>query len=171
MDRKLYVVSLFAVFLITGCASWGQMNQSTGTQVQLNSNNYKVIKAGAKGESRGFNFLCLIPFASPNFADAKANLYQNIGQKLEGKSVALANLTEDRSFMCLILFSIPKVTITADIVEFLDEGKNQNSQGDMQIKPVRAEEVAAPKPLKADEVISSQPLKAEDVASPVKEKK
>jgi len=171
MDRKLYVVGLFALLLITGCASWGQMNQSTGTQVQLNSNNYKVIKAGAMGVNRGWNFLCLIPFATPNIADAKVDLYQNIGQKLEGKSVALANLTEDKSFMVLILFSITKVTISADIVEFLDESKNQNSQGDIQVKPVKTEEVVAPKPLKADELISSQPLKAEELAPPVKEKK
>jgi len=168
MDRKLYVVGLFAAVLISGCASWGQMNQSTGTQVQLNSNNYKVIKAGAMGVNRGWNFLCLIPFASPNVADAKVDLYQNIDQKLEGKSVALANITEDRSFMCLILFSITKVTISADIVEFLDEGKNPNSQGDVQVKPVKTGDVAVPKPLNADELISSQPLKAEE---PVKEKK
>jgi hypothetical protein len=34
--------------------------------------------------------------------------------------VALANQTEDRSSLYLILFSIPRVTITADVIEFTD---------------------------------------------------
>jgi hypothetical protein len=128
MKIKKWIVASLGLLLLSGCGgSLGQMNQSTGTQVQLSSNNYKVIKAGAKGESSGFNLLGFIPIASPNFADAKANLYINAGKNLEGKSVALANQTEDRSFLYLILFSIPKVTITADIVEFTDDGKKQNN--------------------------------------------
>ena len=53
--------------------------------------------------------------------EAKAALYKSVGEPLTGRSVALANQTEDRSSMYLILFSIPKVTITADVVEFNDK--------------------------------------------------
>lgn len=50
----LGVVSL----LITGCASQGEFRgQSTGTQISLAGNNYKVIKAGATGQSSGFRLL------------------------------------------------------------------------------------------------------------------
>ena len=98
--------------------------QTTGTQVQLKGNNYKVIKAGAVGNSSGFSLLGFIPFASPNYADAKASLYQSAGDSLTGRAIALANQTEDRSVLYLVLFSIPKVTITADIVEFTSESKN-----------------------------------------------
>jgi hypothetical protein len=119
MKRLILVV--LALLFVAGCASTGQMQQSTGTQIQLTKNNYKVIKAGAKGESSGFYLFGFIPIVSPNYADAKSNLYVNFGKSLEGKPVALANQTEDKSFMYLILFSIPKVTITADIVEFNDD--------------------------------------------------
>lgn len=54
----------------------------------------------------------------PSFAEAKSDLYQSSGQSLEGRSIALANQTQDESLMYFLLFSIPKITISADIVEF-----------------------------------------------------
>lgn len=112
---------LFLLFIIlcSSCASQnGKMDQSTGTGVVLKSNNYKVLKAGARGDSYGFYLLGLIPIISPSYADAKYDLYDGIGHKLEGRSIALANQTEDTSTVYLILFSFPRITITADIVEF-----------------------------------------------------
>jgi hypothetical protein len=106
--------------LATGCASQGEFKQATGTGVQLTGNNYRVIKAGASGESAGFYLLGFIPIVSPSYADAKNDLYSNVGRSLEGRSVALANQTEDRSSLYLIVFSIPKVKISADVIEFTD---------------------------------------------------
>lgn len=106
--------------LTTGCASQGEFKQATGTGVQLTGNNYRVIKAGASGESAGFYLLGFIPIVSPSYADAKNDLYSNVGRSLEGRSVALANQTEDRSSLYLIVFSIPRVKISADVIEFTD---------------------------------------------------
>ena len=104
-----------------GCASVGRISGQTGTDVQLSKNNYKIIKAGAKGESYGFSLFGIIPLGSPNYADAKEALYKSVGEPLTGKAVALANQTEDRSTLYLILFSIPKVTVTADVIEFTEQ--------------------------------------------------
>ena len=84
----------------------------------MRGNNYKIIKAGAKGQSSGFSLLGFIPILRPNYADAKSHLYKAVGEPLEGRSIALVNQTQDRSSLYLILFSIPRVTVTADIVEF-----------------------------------------------------
>ena len=112
----------FIALLLTGCSgSAGQFHQATGTAVSLKENNYKIVKAGATGQSSGFALFGLIPFVSPSYADAKAELYKSAGEALEGRSIALANQTEDRSVLYLILFSIPKVTITADIIEFIEK--------------------------------------------------
>ena len=62
----------------------------------------------------------ILPLGSPTYATAKQSLYQSVGEPLTGRAVALANQTEDRSSLYLILFSIPKVTITADVIEFID---------------------------------------------------
>ena len=112
--------------LLTGCSSEGEFRQSTGTSVALAVNNYKIIKTGATGTSSGFRLLGIIPFASPTHSGAKASLYESIGIPLTGKSVALANETEDRSSLYLILFSIPKITVTADVVEFTDAPSGAN---------------------------------------------
>jgi hypothetical protein len=111
--------------LAMGCSSVGRISGQTGTNVQLSQNNYKVIKAGAKGESYGFRLLGIIPLTSPNYADAKEALYKSVDVPLTGKAVALSNQTEDRSSLYLILFSIPRVTVTADVIEFTGqpEGK------------------------------------------------
>jgi hypothetical protein len=38
----------------------------------------------------------------------------------KGKAIALANQTEDESCIYLILFSIPRVTISADVIEYTE---------------------------------------------------
>ena len=122
---KTQIVGILACgalsLLMTGCAGQGVFRQSSGTQVSLASNNYKVIKAGAKGQSSGFSFLGIIPIVPPNMANAKKSLYDSVGEPLTGRSVALSNETEDRSSLYLILFSIPRYTVTADVVEFTDK--------------------------------------------------
>ena len=57
-----HIVSIAALgvlsLLATGCASQGEFRgQATGTQISLAGNNYKVIKAGATGQSSGFRLL------------------------------------------------------------------------------------------------------------------
>jgi hypothetical protein len=114
-------------WLVTGCASsQGEFTgQHTAIVVNLAGNNFKLIKAGAKGSSSGFCLLGIIPFASPNYAEAKERLYRSVGEPLTGRSIALANQTEDKSELYLILFSIPKVTVTADVVEFTDKAQSK----------------------------------------------
>jgi hypothetical protein len=118
MFKFRFLACCFVALCIASCSSTGSLPQSTGTAVSLQGNNYKVIKAGAKGESGGFYLLGIIPIVSPNYANAKADLYYSIGEPLEGRSIALANQTEDRSTIYLILFSLPRITVTADIIEF-----------------------------------------------------
>ena len=102
-----------------GCGgSINTMPQATGTGVELRGDNYKIVQAGAKGESTGFYLLGLLPLSHATYAEAKSNLYLYSGETLKGRSIALANQTYDHSVVYLILFSIPKITLTADIVEF-----------------------------------------------------
>ena len=121
----LVVAALFAAMIMgAGCASSRVENKtpSTQTQVNLSRGNYKVIKAGAVGRSYGFRFLLgIIPIAAPNTAAARADLYRSCGQAMNGNSVALVNVMEDRSTTWLLLFSVPKLVITGDVVEFNQE--------------------------------------------------
>lgn len=124
-----FVLVAFALSSIGCSSSQGDFRgQSTGTGVSLAENNYKIIKAGVKGESKGFKLLGLITFVSPNYAEAKADLYASVGESLVGRSAALANQTEDKSTFYVILFSIPKVTITADVIEFTQKSQLESLQ-------------------------------------------
>ena len=121
--KLLMAAGLFcAAVLFAGCASnTTELNTpSTQTAVNLSQNNFRIIKAGAVGTSHGFRLLGIIPFAGANETDARADLYQELGQSLEGKSATLANTTYSRSTLYLILFSVPKVTVEADVVEYLN---------------------------------------------------
>lgn len=118
------VTALSAVVMLSvGCASANMADApSTQTQVDLTHGNYKIIKAGAVGHSYGFRFLLgIIPITAPSTAAARADLYGSVGQTVNGKSIALINVVEDRSTMWLLLFSIPKIVITGDVVEFAEE--------------------------------------------------
>src|SRR5712691_11930676 len=96
--RSTLGVLLVGIF-ISGCSSVGSFRgQTTSTSIGLSQKNYRVVKTGARGESKGFWFL-FIPFVSPTYAEAKEQLYRSVGVDLTGRAVALANQTEDKSSM------------------------------------------------------------------------
>ena len=127
---RLVPITIGSILLCvaTGCSSTRVENNasSTQTQIDLNHANYKMVKAGAEGRSYGFRLLLgIIPITAPNTAAARSDLYSQVGESVNDKSVALINVTEDRSTTWLLLFSIPKLVITGDVVEFTGEGNSQ----------------------------------------------
>ena len=112
-----------ASILLAGCASQGNYPANNTTDVRLSGNNYRIVKAGATGKSYGFALLGIIPIVSPLASEAKANIYKSVNEQLQGRSIALSNQTYDRSTLYLILFSVPRFTVTADVIEFT--GTNQ----------------------------------------------
>jgi hypothetical protein len=107
------VVSLVAgVFL--GCTTGGV----APTGVKLERANFRVLKANARGDDYGFRLLGIIPIIQPSWGDAVEKLKEGVDS--EGRAVSLANVTQQKRNIYLIAFSIPKVTVQADVVEFLD---------------------------------------------------
>ena len=132
-----FLAALSVAMLVgAGCASSHVENTmpSTQTEVSLTHGNYKMIKAGAEGRSYGFRFLLgIIPITAPSTAAARSDLYGHLGQSVNGKSVALVNVTEDRSTTWLLLFSVPKIVITGDVVEFAqDNGEPMHQASESQ---------------------------------------
>ena len=113
-----FVIILSASLFLTGCASVGTLPYGGETRTDLTKKNYRMIKSNARGEDSGFSLFGLIPIVSPSYADAMRNLH--FGVNMEGRATALANVAQDRSVLYLILFSVPKITVTADIIEFTE---------------------------------------------------
>jgi len=107
---------LFICLFLTGCISVGEMPFSTGTRADLNQANFRVVKTSARGTDSGFRLFCFIPIFSPSYADAMEDLHSKY--EMEGKATALVNITQDKSEIFLLLFSVPRIKITADVVEF-----------------------------------------------------
>lgn len=121
---RLLALSVCTVFL--GCATEGpsSFSQSSVSTAGMIKSNYRVLRSNLRGESYGFRFLMFIPIVSPSMADAKQEMYDQLrreGIKLEGRAIALANATVDRSGIYFLIGSIPRVILTADVIEFIDE--------------------------------------------------
>jgi len=87
------------------------------TQVQLVGNNYRVLQTNIVVKSGGFKLLGFITIKSPSYVKAMSRLYAK-AQVEEGQPQAFANVVYETGGMNLIVFSLPKIRIRADLVEF-----------------------------------------------------
>ena len=117
--RWLGVIGILGLFL-AGCTAVGSLSHGEATTVGLSRKNFRVVRANVIGESTGFSLLGFIPFVPPRQTKAMTDLYAKAGIT-EGTAFALTNVIQERSNIYLILFSLPKISIRADIVEFTDE--------------------------------------------------
>jgi hypothetical protein len=121
---------LLVLVLVTGCAALpplpfilpsvsGQVPVLPVTSVSLAERNYRIVKTNVVGTSRGFALLGLITVKPPDYTEAFAQLYQ-AGGVSAGKALALINIIQQSSAPYFILFSLPKITLRADVVEFVE---------------------------------------------------
>jgi hypothetical protein len=111
-------VAILFILVASGCAgSIGKMPQATQSETHLDRANFRVIKASARGEDQGFYLLGFIPILMPSISDATDRLMQGISA--EGRAVSLTNVTQERQTLYLVLFSLPKIVVRADVIEFL----------------------------------------------------
>jgi hypothetical protein len=130
----IFAASLALVVLLSGCAtevasvtaagsSLLTPNSSTlavhnQTVVTLGQPNFVVVKPNVMGQSRGFALLGLITIVSPESNVALSRLYAQADVQ-PGHAQTLANLLIEKSSSYWILFSLPRLTVRADLVEFV----------------------------------------------------
>ena len=88
------------------------------TQVGLDGNNYRIIQTNVTAVSKGFKILGFITIKSPSYVKAMSDLYAQTHIQ-EGRPQALANVVHETAGMNLILFSMPKIRVRADLIEFI----------------------------------------------------
>jgi hypothetical protein len=117
------IMFLSAVLLIsiilTSCSSPSGLGHGTGTQVDLGKKNYRIIKSNAVGSSWGFWLFGIIPIVPISHTEAITNMCEKSSLK-EGAAQAYINVAEEKTSIYLILFSLPKLSVRADIVEFTE---------------------------------------------------
>jgi hypothetical protein len=98
-------------------ASAGGAQISAGTEVRLSQPNFRLVRADIVGSSTGFKLLGIFTFKSPAYAEVITRLYKNAGVSI-GKAQTLVNVVYEQTQPYFILFSLPKITVRADLVEF-----------------------------------------------------
>ena len=122
------------LWLLTGCAAAlpalpalsGLISGASGTHilttttVNLSRKNFKIVKANVFGSSVGFSFLGLFSLKSPSYEEALTQLYRSADVSV-GKSQTLVNVMHEQTSTYFILFALPKISVRADVIEFIDD--------------------------------------------------
>jgi hypothetical protein len=107
-------------FLSTTGSGLNQAQQlQTSTMVHLNGQNYRIVKTNVTGSDWGFSLLGLINLVSPNYVKAVKQLYKEGGITEGNRAIAVANVAQQDTSPYFILFSIPRITLRADVIEFV----------------------------------------------------
>lgn len=88
------------------------------TTTVLSQGNYRVVRTGVTGESRGLVLLIFFKVLPTSLRDAVDRLYQAAGLE-PGGSWALANVFVEQQSSNFLLFALPRVRVRADVVEFV----------------------------------------------------
>jgi hypothetical protein len=129
------IIALLGLALLAGgCASvatmpsmFGSLNPNSSsleihsqTDVKLTEGNFMVMKTNVVGQSRGFSLLGFITLVPARFQTAMDRLYAK-AEMQDGKPQTLGNVIMEKTSAYWILFSIPRVSVRADVVEFMPD--------------------------------------------------
>lgn len=128
---------LSAPLLLAGCANSGMFAAANVTDVQLAEANYRLVATNVSGEAEagyllglsagsglGLSTLALIRIQGEGllYKEALEDLWQNFEAQygsVEGRRLALVNVRYDADALNVLgLYTRPKVSIRADVVEF-----------------------------------------------------
>jgi len=94
-----------------------QGNTKSEAQIDLSKGNYSYVVADAVGSSMGISLFGFIPILRTSYIDAMSDLYKKAGMQKCG-AYGVLNVYQEESSIYLIIVSIPRVRVRADIIEF-----------------------------------------------------
>jgi len=135
MKKGLFAIAVVcACSFLVGCATGNYSDpRHIGTQIDLNQKNFKMVKAGAQGTDSGFRLLGIFPLNPRSETEAMKDLYSKVN--IDGKATTLINVVKEKFSYYFILFSIPKITVSADVIEFIDEPETSAAKAVEEVSP------------------------------------
>lgn len=137
MPRHIILAAtLLSLPLLTGCASSGAFNTANITEVQLAEDNFEIVATNVSGEasagyllgiSSGFYgqmqtaALARVSGSGMIYGEAVADLWENFENEhgpVAGRNLALVNVRFDAEAINLLIYTQPRVSVRADVVEF-----------------------------------------------------
>jgi hypothetical protein len=110
------IVLLSYLLLTTGCSVFSRFPSQQVTSVDLGHKDFQIVQKSIVGTDQGFALLGFIPVTTPSMVDAMTSLMSKVDS--DGRSVAIVNVAEAIEADYWVLFSITRVKIRADVVEF-----------------------------------------------------
>jgi hypothetical protein len=144
MNSKKILFGFFLAFsavIFYSCGSAGVFNEGNMTDVKLADNNYNIVATDVHGESSAAyiiggsmstgmvtNIYAIARVSGTDklYTDAINNLWKNFESKVGpviGKNYALVNVRYDANCLNLFLYTSVKITVRADVVEFVGKDK------------------------------------------------
>ncbi len=132
------LVILASSLVLSACATTGAHDALNVTDVGLSEANYEVVATDVKGEAsagyllgasgsafRGMQTFALarVDGTGALYGEALEDLWSNFRDEhgpTDGRELALVNVRQDTDALNLILYTRPKVSIRADVVEFTE---------------------------------------------------
>lgn len=144
---RRFLLSLGALAL-SGCAAVAPLTSVLGnggapgtgldvhsqTSVRLEEGNFVTVRTNLVGSSKGFKLLGFITLRPATLSEAMDQLYGK-AEAQPGRPQTLAHLIVEHSGIYVILFSIPRVTVRADLVEFQPVRQPEEDQGEGEFAP------------------------------------
>jgi hypothetical protein len=107
--------------------------------VRLQEANFAVVRTNLVGSSKGFKLLGFITLRPATLTEAMNQLYAS-AEVEGGRPQTFVHLIIEHSGIYVILFSIPEVTVRADLVEFIPGGQpdeQPQAPNDLGVQPAR----------------------------------
>ena len=132
------VAALLPILTLAGCASTGMFPAVNLTTTQLAEGNFRLIATDVGGESSAAYILGFASSIGPDIRtvavariegegflarEALADLWATFAQTygpVENRSLALVNVRFDADVLNLILYVRPRMSVRADVVEFIE---------------------------------------------------
>ncbi len=131
---KKTTLALIAVAAsLTSCTTSNIHQSLAQPEIKLSEGNYQVVATQISGSSTGLHLASFVPTSvraalqggplggfpvkAASESAAIDELYQNAGIQ-RGRATAFVNMRTEVSGLNCILFSLPKITVKADLIEF-----------------------------------------------------
>lgn len=143
MKRITLALATVALGLLSSCQQTTEMlrERHLTKPISLDRDDVKLVVGRARGTSTSFRLLGILPLWLPcSESDAIDRMYEycrQLGEAPEGKARTFANTNIERRANYFVLFSVPQLRATGDLVEFTGKGdsddvaKDQNNNNNV----------------------------------------
>jgi hypothetical protein len=111
-------VSVLPIGALMGSPNAAGLEIHNQTDIRLEAANFIVTKTNVVGQSEGFSLLGVLTIVPAKFTQAMNQLYTQ-AEMQPGRAQTLANLIMEKNSTYFILFSLPRISIRADVIEFI----------------------------------------------------